>query len=194
MFTLGERLMAFIRSPMGVRSRITSFQSRCARLSLFHLYTPAKRPVVIGRHLFVGSQEFTTDREGWRGQWRLPGDNFPHRYGTLAWVNLDEIIGVSCRALQRNVVLFILLTSQSANCYNNKILRFRDTYRLSLVLNLRLRVLNSFSSFIENFFNLASIIIIPIIQGSLIISCIFFAKDVDARDKRKAQYITQYFL
>lgn len=65
MFTLGERLMAFIRSPMGCALELRAF-SRGARDSRFFIYTPAKRPVVIGRRLFVGSQEFTTDREGWR--------------------------------------------------------------------------------------------------------------------------------
>lgn len=63
MFTLGERLMAFIRSPMGCAPELRA-SSRGARDSHFFIYTPAKRPVVIGRHLFVGSQEFTTGREG----------------------------------------------------------------------------------------------------------------------------------
>jgi len=49
MFALGERLMAFIRSPRGATELRAS--ARGARDSHFFIYTPGKRPVVIGRHL-----------------------------------------------------------------------------------------------------------------------------------------------
>jgi len=49
MFALSEQLMAFIRSPRGAPELRAS--SRGARNSRFFIYTPGKRPVVIGRHL-----------------------------------------------------------------------------------------------------------------------------------------------
>lgn len=49
MFALSEQLMAFIRSPRGAPELRAS--SRGARDSRFFIYTPSKRPVVIGRHL-----------------------------------------------------------------------------------------------------------------------------------------------
>lgn len=60
-------------------SRITSFQSRCAGLSLFHLYPVNGRS--LSADTLVGSQEFTT--KGDDGAVTITGDNFLHRYQIL---------------------------------------------------------------------------------------------------------------
>jgi hypothetical protein len=62
MFALGERLMAFIRSPRGATELRAS--ARGARDSHFFIYTGPVNGRSLSADTLVGSQEFTTDRGG----------------------------------------------------------------------------------------------------------------------------------